>query len=184
MSGTEDKISAAVDAAGQVQSGAENVEAAVAMPRRLSTSEKMDLLLRGNSSESMKKEIEKLRRESAKYRISARDASLAKSQLQERSEAIAAELADLKQKHRAEVLMRKFDKAGCIKSELALKDVPADIALDDEALSVFIDNYKKENAFLFSEVKNSHGGIFKPAKNVNLSPSQQMDRIIRSALGR
>lgn len=183
MSGTQDEFSAAQE----LQSGQsgidQNIEKEIEQndsPQKLSASQKMDLLLRGTSGDSMKKEIEKLRKESAKYRVSSRDEALQKQEIEQKAHEIQKELDALKSSHKSLSIMRKLDKAGCIKSELVAKDMPADC----ENLDDFIESYKSENAFLFKTQKQSRGGTFKPSVSKSLTPSQQMDAYIRRALGR
>lgn len=142
--------------------------------------QKMDRLLRAGGSSGMKREIERLKAEAARNRVSAKEALEAKAQVEAKAEEIRNELNALKVAHRNEVIMRKLDAAGCLKSSLAVKDVP----LECEDIDEFIEQYRAENSFLFSSKRSSHGGIFKPSKTKVLSPSQQMDRIIRAALGR
>ena len=145
-----------------------------------SPAQKMDRLLRSDRPQYMKKQIEKLRLEASKNRVAAKEALEAKAALEAQAARIRDELARLKSAHRAEVIMRKLDAAGCLKSSLALKDVPEDC----EDVDKFIETYRVENAFLFTKNKTSHGGLFKTQNKQILSPSQRMDRVIRSALGR
>lgn len=147
---------------------------------KLSASQQMDRLLRGNSSGYMKKEIEKLRKEAAKYRTASKTEALQKTELQKKADEIQKELDSLKELNRNLKVMRALDKAGCIKSELVSKDVPTDC----EDLNAFIENYKEENKFLFKSLKKTIGSTFKASGAKNLSPSQQMDAYIRAALGR
>ncbi len=179
MSGTEEKTSAEQISADN-QNAQPGVETNEENPKKMSTSEKMDRLLRGTSSEAMKKEIDKLRKESARYRVSSREETEKNQVLQERADSVQKELEALKKTHRELFVMRKLDKAGCVKSDLVSKDIPVDC----EDIDTFIESYKEENGFLFKAQKQSLGGTFKPSKIVNLSPSQQMDTYIRSALGR
>ncbi len=122
----------------------------------------------------------RLRREAAKYRTAA------KSELA-RNEALSKELSETKAELERYVLERKnslivskLDKAGCLKSRLVLADFPEDCDDPDE----FIKAYKKENPFLFRKEKVKHGYAFKSGRAKNYSPSQQMNNLIRSALGR
>ena len=146
----------------------------------LSPAQKMENLLREGRPQYLKKQIEKLRQEASKNRVAAAEALEAKTELEAKAKQIQTELAELKKAHRAEVIMRKLDARGCLKSSLAVKDVPEDC----EDLDKFIETYCNENPFLFNKNKTRHGGLFKPQKTRILSPSQQMDRVIRSALGR
>lgn len=182
MSGTQDEIfgasglpSGKSDAAGLPGADNSSVE-----EKELTPSQKMDRLLRSSSPKSMKKEIEKLRKEAAKYRSSSREEMSMRLQLQAKAEEINQELASLKMSHQSLNLIRKLDKAGCIKSELVAKDIPSDC----EDIDAFIETYKQENGFLFSTQKQSIGGTFKPSTSINLTPSQRIDKIIRSTLGR
>ncbi len=182
MSGTEDKNfdelnSPNMDDDTQSLPGANNN---LNEKEELSASQKMDLLIRASSSKSMKKEIERLRKEAARYRTSSREESAIRLQIQAKADEIQNELNALKASHNSLTLIRKLDKAGCIKSELVVKDIPSDC----EDVDSFITDYKKENPFLFSSKKQNIGGMFKPSKNLNLTSSQKIDKIIRSALGR
>ena len=149
----------------------------------LSPSQKMDELIRGSSKGFMKKEIEKLRKEAAKYRSSTRAETEQKLEFQAKAEMYEKELDALKKEHRNLALIQKLDKAGCIKSELVAKDIPSDLDLSD-GLDEFIEKYKEENSFLFKVPKQNIGSVFKTSGKQNLSPSQQMDAYIRAALGR
>lgn len=149
----------------------------------LSPSQKMDALLRRNSTGQMKKEIEKLRKEAAKYRNSTRVETQKKLEIQAKVQEIQEELDSLKLEHRNLSVIQKLDKAGCVKSELVAKDVPADISTGED-LDAFIENYREENKFLFKTPKQNAGGSFKTSGKKNLTPSQQMDAYIRAALGR
>lgn len=152
--------------------------------QELTPAQKMDLILRGYSPSQMKKEIEKLRKEAAKYRISSKKEEEQKLVLQAKAQEIQHELDALKNAHRSLTVIRKLDKAGCIKSELVAKDIPADIDLA-EGLDEFIEEYKEQNEFLFQQPKSGTlGGTFKSSVTRVLTPSQQMDAYIRAALGR
>ncbi len=179
MSGTQDSNFDAKNSPLEIiQPGAEKNEAQ--NEQKLTPSQKMDMLLRGTSQNSMKKEIEKLRKESAKYRNVSKSEAEQRAILEEKSKTIQQELDVLRENHRNLTIMRKLDQAGCIKSELVAKDIPSDC----EDLDIFIESYKSENDFLFKERKQSLGGAFKPSVTKNLTPSQQMDAYIRAALGR
>lgn len=145
-----------------------------------SPAQKMDRILRSDRPQYLKKQVEKLRIEASKNRVAAKEALEAKAALEAQADEIRKELAQLRTAHRSEMIMRKFDAAGCLKSSLALKDVPEDCGDIDK----FIENYRIENPFLFGKNKNFHGGLFKPQNKQILSPSQRMDKVIRSALGR
>lgn len=178
MSGTQNTTTAQPGAARPI---VPKTETAQSQPGAAETpAQKMDRLLRSDRPDSLKKQIEKLRQEAAQNRAAARDALEAKAELEKKAAEISAELAQLKSAHRAEMIMRKFDAAGCVKSSLALKDVPEDCT----DLDKFIETYRIENPFLFTKNKTLHGGLFKPQKTEVLTPSQRMDRAIRTALGR
>lgn len=197
MSGTEDEIFAAQNQevlSQSVQTGAEqdfDNSAQEAEPKdkgeedenALTPAQKMDLLLRGHSPNRLKKEVEKLRKEAAKYRTSSKKEEEQKLALEAKAKEIQEELESLKNEHRKLNVMCKLDKAGCVKSELVAKDIPEDVS--GEALDEFIAQYKEQNSFLFQEQKgSSFGGTFKSAVTKVLTPSQQMDAYIRAALGR
>lgn len=149
----------------------------------LTPSQKMDALIRGTSAGNMKREIEKLRKEAAKYRTSSKAEAEQKLEIQAKAQEIQKELEALKAEHRNLSIIQKLDKAGCIKSELVAKDIPSDLS-SGEDLNKFIENYKEQNKFLFKAPKQNAGGTFKTSGKKNLTPSQQMDAYIRAALGR
>lgn len=149
----------------------------------LTPSQKMDALIRGTSAGNMKREIEKLRKEAAKYRTSSKVEAEQKLEIQAKAQEIQKELDALKAEHRNLSIIQKLDKAGCIKSELVAKDIPSDLS-SGEDLNKFIENYKEQNKFLFKAPKQNAGGTFKTSGKKNLTPSQQMDAYIRAALGR
>lgn len=194
MSGTQDEILAANSSTQEQQPSQADpettqttVQEAVTKtedePQKiLSPSEKMDMLIRGTSSSQMKKEIEKLRKEAAKYRTASKNETAQNLALQAKAREIQKELDTLKQEHKKLTIMRKLDKAGCLKSDLVAKDLPQE--LEAQELDSFIEQYKEKNAFLFKTPKQNAGGIFKTARAKNLTPSQQMDAYIRAALGR
>lgn len=193
MSGTQDtNLSAQIlNELQTVQSGTEQHQTTVQEAEytednqaELMPSETMDRLIRGNSAGFMKKEIEKLRKEAAKYRSSSKAQEAQKLEIEQKALEIQTELDSLKSEHRNLSIIRKLDKAGCIKSELVAKDIPADLDLS-EGLDGFIKDYKEQNEFLFKTPKQSTiGGTFKASGAKNLTPSQQMDAYIRAALGR
>lgn len=193
MSGTQDFNSSAhfsKENASDGQSGIDNnltnaaQEAATEeTAKELTPSQKMDALLRGTSSGYMKRELEKLRKEAAKYRNSTKAEEMEKLEIQARAQEIQKELDTLRAEHRSLSIIQKLDKAGCIKSELVAKDVPAQISLAED-LDKFIEKYKEENKFLFKAPKQNAGGTFKASGAKNLTPSQKMDAYIRAALGR
>ena len=164
----------------QEQAGSAQTAGQTGAAQKLSPAQKMDRILRSKRTESMKKEIEKLREEASKNRIAAKEAIEARTLLEQQAAEIKSELETLKKAHRAELLMRKLDAAGCIKSTLVVKDIPENC--DD--IDTFIENYRSENSFLFNKNKISGNDFFKPQKSQLLSASQQMDRVIRKALGR
>ncbi|MBS4760298.1 MAG: hypothetical protein KHX03_06335 [Clostridium sp.] len=182
MSGTQDETFGVENSGLQedftpnLQSGTEEEQT----QEKLSPAQKMDRLLRSSNPNSMKKEIEKLRKESAKYRTASRNEAEQRAALEEKAHEIQKELDALRISNRSLKVLRALDKAGCIKSELVAKDIPSDC----ENLEEFIEEYKAMNDFLFKEKKQSYGGIFKPSSTKNLTPSQQMDAYIRAALGR
>lgn len=185
MSGTQDTVSAAISQQTDVaeektaeNAAAQNEEAKG--KKDLTPSEKMDMLLRGATPKGMRREIEKLRKESAKHRLNAKEEAEQRTVLQEKAAQIQKELDNLKETNRNLEIMRALDKAGCLKSELVAKDIPTDCT-DFEK---FIADYKNENGFLFGIKKQTHGGTFKPQNARNLTPSQRMDNYIRSALRR
>lgn len=147
---------------------------------KLSASQKMDNLLRGTSSGQMKREIEKLRKESAKYRIASKTEASQKLAIEQKAKEIQKELSELKEKNRNLFIMRHLDKAGCIKSDLVAKDVPSNC----EDINTFIETYKEQNKFLFKTQKQTFGSTFKASGAKNITASQQMDAYIRAALGR
>lgn len=159
----------------------ENEQESVEKP--LSPSQKMDELIRGTSAASMKKEIEKLRKEAAKYRNSSKSESEQKLALQTKAQEIQQELDALKKENRKLSVIQKLDKAGCIKSELVAKDIPDNLETAED-LDNFIKSYKEQNKFLFNAPKQNIGSSFKTSGAKNLTPSQRMDAYIRAALGR
>ena len=185
MSGTQDANLAVNDVSKDLQSEQSGVaqkqeDIEEVTEEKLSPSQKMDKLIRGNSSNYLKKEIEKLRKEAAKYRSISKIEAAQKLELQKMSEEIKKELDSLKESNRNLKIMRALDKAGCIKSDLVSKEVP----IDCENLEEFIERYKEDNKFLFSAQKKNVGSTFKASGAKNLTPSQQMDAYIRAALGR
>lgn len=151
--------------------------------KALTPSQKMDELIRGTSSANMKKEIEKLRKESAKYRNSSKSEAEQKLLLQAKAQEIQQELDALRKENRNLSVIQKLDKAGCIKSELVAKDIPDNLETAED-LDNFIKAYKEKNKFLFNAPKQNVGSSFKASGVKNLTPSQRMDAYIRAALGR
>ena len=83
MSGTQDNILSAqnqndLEQASQTGFDESQCENDFSQKESKTAAEKMDLLLRGNSSLYLKKEIEKLRKEAAKFRLSSPELSAAK----------------------------------------------------------------------------------------------------------
>lgn len=151
--------------------------------KALTPSQKMDELIRGTSSIHMKKEIEKLRKEAAKYRNSSKSEAEQKLLLQAKAQEIQQELDALRKENRNLSVIQKLDKAGCIKSELVAKDIPDNLETAED-LDNFIKAYKEKNKFLFNAPKQNVGSSFKASGVKNLTPSQRMDAYIRAALGR
>ena len=184
MSGTQDTNLSAENSQESTQTGQSGIddfqEEDGVKEETLSPAQKMDRLLRGTSSINMKKEIEKLRKEAAKYRNVSRNEARQKEEIQKKSREIQMELDKLKETNRYLKVIRELDKAGCKKSELVSKDIPEDC----ENLEEFIKNYKEENQFLFSEPKKNIGSTFKTSGTKNLTAAQKMDAYIRAALGR
>lgn len=191
MSGTQDgnfavqnsySQTAEKELAQQAQSGIEHEEngAAEKDEKALSPSQKMDELIRGSRPKNLKREVEKLRKETAKFRNLTREEASQKEALAAKAAQIEQELEQLRKSNRNLQIMRELDKAGCLKSDLVARDIPNDC----ENISEFIQKYKADNGFLFQVKKNSRGGAFKPSTTTNLTPSQQMDAAIRKALGR
>lgn len=162
--------------------GAEETEK-TEVEKALTPSQKMDELIRGTSSANMKKEIEKLRKESAKYRNSSKSEAEQKLLLQAKAQEIQQELDALRKENRNLSVIQKLDKAGCIKSELVAKDIPDNLETAED-LDNFIKAYKEKNKFLFNAPKQNVGSSFKASGVKNLTPSQRMDAYIRAALGR
>ena len=187
MSGTQDGVLAAKNLTENLQQNQSGIDKLPSQEEngqkpedKLSPSQKMDRLLRGTSSVQMKKEIEKLRKEAAKYRNFSRSEALQRIAIQKKSEEIQKELDSLKTTNENLKIMRALDKAGCIKSELAAKEIPHDC----EDLDAFIEKYKEENNFLFSTPSKNIGSKFKASGKKILTPAQKMDAYIRAALGR
>lgn len=184
MSGTQDNNLSEQNSQNTVQASQSGIDTSHqnegTKEEKLSPSQKMDRLIRGTTNSYLKKEIEKLRKEAAKYRTVTRNEVLKKIELQKKSAEIQKELDELKETNRHLKIVRELDKAGCKKSELVFKDVPNDC----ENLEEFIKNYKEENQFLFSEPPKNIGSTFKTSGTKNLSAAQKMDAYIRAALGR
>lgn len=130
--------------------------------------------------DELKAQIAELRKEAASYRVSAKNSANEKQTVEEQLKLLQEEFKRTKEENRTVRLQSMLDKAGCIKSELVLKDIPADC----EDPKAWIEKYKQDNAFLFKQESSNHGGAHKPQGAKNLTPSQQMDNFIRTALGR
>lgn len=180
QSGIDQTLSGSAQEAENV--GAEETEKGE-VEKTLTPSQKMDELIRGTSSANMKKEIEKLRKEAAKYRNSSKSEAEQKLLLQAKAQEIQQELEALRKENRNLSVIQKLDKAGCIKSELVAKDIPDNLETADD-LDNFIKAYKEKNKFLFNAPKQNVGSSFKASGVKNLTPSQRMDAYIRAALGR
>ena len=185
MSGTQDKILSAqnrneLEQTSQTGFDEDFGEKDFAQKESKTAAEKMDSLLRGNNSLYLKKEIEKLRKEAAKFRLASKNEAEQRILFQEKTELFEKELAELKESHKNLKIMRALDKAGCLKSELVAKDIPANC----ENLEDFIEAYKGENSFLFKVPKQNISTTFKSSGSKNLSAAQKMDAYIRAALGR
>ena len=166
MSGTQDEIFAAKnpqEILQPVQAGSEQIikesaqEAENLQDKELTPAQKMDLLLRGHSPAQMKKEIEKLRKEAAKYRTSSKKEEEQKLALQTRAQEIQNELDALKQEHKNLTVIRKLDRAGCIKSELVAK------------ISLTIWNLPKNWTNLSNSIKRKTDFFFRRAKTTTLA---------------
>lgn len=130
--------------------------------------------------EALKKEIAELRKEAAKYRNSAKATSTEKQTVEEQLRVIQEKLQETEKENKRVKVESLLDKSGCIKSDLVAKVIPNDC----EDISAWIEDFKKNNAILFKTEKQNKGGGYKPTANNNLTPSQQMDYYIRSAMGR
>lgn len=185
MSGTQDIIPAEQNSSEIVQSVQTGIDEnekqqETQNPEQLTPAQKMDNLLRGSSSGYLRKEIEKLRKESARYRIASKTEAAQKLEVMKKAAEVQKELDMLKESNRNLKIMRALDKAGCIKSDLVSKDIP----LDCEDIDEFIKNYKDANQFLFKNPPESIGSTFKTSGTKNLTPAQRMDAFIRAAAGR
>ena len=184
MSGTQDTNLSANNPQENLQAGQSGIDQTPPnqeeKEENLTPSQKMDRLIRGTTAGGMKKEIEKLRKEAAKYRFVSRTEALQKAEIQKKAAEIQKELDELKETNRNLKIVRTLDKAGCIKSELVSKDIPKDC----EDLEGFIEKYKEENQFLFSAPRKNIGSTFKTSGTKNLTAAQKMDAYIRAALGR
>jgi len=135
---------------------------------------------KSESIEDLKAQIASLRKENAKYRISAKNSGSEKETISEELKKLRDEFEATKKENILVKRQSLLDKAGCVKSELVVKDIPEDC----EDVEKFIDKYKEENPYLFKETNKSHGGNHKGSGKNTLTPSQQMDAYIRAALGR
>lgn len=125
-------------------------------------------------------QIAELRKENAKYRTTAKNTSTEKQTIEEQLKTLQDEFTRTKEENKNVKRQAILDKAGCIKSELLLKEIPDDC----RDVKAWVEVYKKENEFLFKSESKSHGGGHKPQGNNTLTPSQKMDAYIRAALGR
>ena len=91
------------------------------------------------------------------------------------TEILKKKVEDLMQENRKIKTLSSLNKFGCLKSELVAKEIPNDCENIDE----WVQNYKNENAFLFSLSQENHGGNFKPSRSNNLSPTELMNNFIR-----
>lgn len=128
--------------------------------------------------EALKNQIADLRKEAAKYRISAKNYSAEKQIAEDQLKSLQEELTTAKKENRFVKCQMLLDKAGCIKSDLVANIIPDDC----EDIQAWIEEYKRDNEILFN--KQDHGGAFKPSQINNLSPSELMNSFIRQAAGR
>lgn len=68
-----------------------------------------------------------------------------------------------------------LDKAGCLNSALAVKDIPADC----NDISKWVENFKNDNEYLFQKQPQNHSTTFKPAQFKTLSTNEIMNNFIR-----
>lgn len=125
-------------------------------------------------------DVAKLHKECAKYRLALKTSNQEKLSIQQQFDDVKKQLESVKAQSFEQIALMKLDKQGCLRSALVLKDIPQNC----ENLDEFIENYKKNCPFLFSNKKNKHGFSFKGGKNANYTPSQKMNNYIRSAIGR
>ena len=90
-------------------------------------------------------------------------------------ENLQKEIAELKRENRKIKNVAALDKFGCLKSELIAREIPQECENVDE----WIRDYKTNNEFLFRQPPENHGGIFKPSRSNNLSPTELMNNFIR-----
>ena len=133
-----------------------------------------------NEIAELKAQIAELRRESAKYRTTAKNSETEKQTIEEQLKALKEDFIKSQKENKKIKLQSMLDKAGCVKSELVIKDMPEDLENPEE----WIEKYKEQNGFLFQSESKNHGGNHKPQGNKTLTPSQKMDAYIRAALGR
>ena len=108
MSGTQDLNSTAQITVNTAQDGQSGIGSDFQTPapeaeveeneKELTPSQKMDALLRGNSTGQMKREIEKLRKEAAKYRTSSKAETQQKLEIKAKADEIQKELDALKKR--------------------------------------------------------------------------------------
>ena len=125
-------------------------------------------------------DIARLHKECAKYRLALKNSNQEKLSIQQQFDDVRKELESVKLQNFEQLALSKLDKQGCLRSALVFKDIPQNC----ENLDDFIENYKKNNPFLFKKQKSKHGFSFKSGKNANYTPSQKMNNYIRSAIGR
>jgi len=131
-------------------------------------------------SEKQLNQIAKLHRECAKYRTALNTSNSEKAELQKLFDDLKADYALLSKQNNDQNIIRKLERAGCLKPALVLKDIPEDCQNTDE----FLEEYQALNPFLFQKPKTRHGFSFKGGKASNYTASQQMNNYIRSAIGR
>ena len=133
-----------------------------------------------NSGVRKESDVARLHKECAKYRLALKTSNQEKLTVQQQFDDVRKQLESLKAQSFEQIALMKLDKQGCLRSALVLKDIPQDC----ENLDEFIENYRKNCPFLFSNKKSKHGFSFKGGKNANYTPSQKMNNYIRSAIGR
>ena len=129
---------------------------------------------------SSSSELKKLHRECAKYRTELKSSKEENVSLQKGFDELKSELESVKKSSKEQQIIHKLEKLGCLKPALVLNDIPHDCS----DLDSFLSQYKNDNKFLFQTTKEKHGFSFKSGRNRNLSPAQQMNHYIRSAVGR
>lgn len=167
--------------------GSEKIELHTDSVQKIDAENSANLSAKSNLSESenkkseiSKNEIAKLHRECAKYRTALNTTNDEKANLQKQFDELKIELEKIVNVKKEQDILFKLEKAGCLKPNLVLSEIPADC----EDLDGFIKNYKNENLFLFERKKQKHGFSFRGSRSSNYTTSQQMNNYIRSALGR